>query len=658
MGKLKQFLLALLLIILFGLTELNAQNQKIIDSIARLMNSPAAAELKDEKRMKNYLTLASANNITHAELALEYARKGLLLTRSIPNQRGEGMVLNMIGISYFNMGRYDSARFYYESSQKVFESIHDTMGIIHTYNNLGIIFESIGNYKQSVQSYSRVLELANMKNNDELRAYAINNMAIVYYDWQQYPLALEHYEKSLELLRKLGDSTRIAALLNNMGELYKETGKPDEALRNFTEALNISTKQNIAKTRMNAFVNIGDIYLGRNNYALASENFVHALEIARQYSFASGITDSKIKLAKVFFKTNNLEDAQLYGKEGLKLALEQDNAKMIRDAHQILYQIYQKKGMLQEALDQFVAYADRKDTLFNQNSRKELARLRTEYETDKKEKEITLLNQEKAIQQLEIDRQKSLFWLTLILALFILLAVYLMFNRNRLKQKGIKAELERQKIEIEQRLLRSQMSPHFIFNSLNSINSFILSNDSHSAQVFLTKFSELIRLILENSRKSMIPLEDEIKTLQLNLELEQIRFDQKFDFEIEIQSEIEIDNTYVPPMLVQPFIENALIHGILPKKEKGMIRLSYMFEEGSLHARITDNGIGREESARIAKSKPGKHHSLGLQLTRERLELLDQKGTNTFRFAITDLKETDQKPIGTQIDIFMPYETE
>jgi sensor histidine kinase YesM len=156
----------------------------------------------------------------------------------------------------------------------------------------------------------------------------------------------------------------------------------------------------------------------------------------------------------------------------------------------------------------------------------------------------------------------------------------------------------------------------------------------------------------------MIPLEDEIKTLQLNLELEQIRFDQKFDFEIEIQSEIEIENTYVPPMLVQPFIENALIHGILPKKEKGMIRLSYTLEEGSLHARITDNGIGREESARIAQSKPGKHHSLGLQLTRERLELLDQKGTNTFRFAITDLKETDQKPIGTQIDIFMPYETE
>lgn len=658
MEKMYKFLFALLLIILSGITGLNAQNQKIIDSIARLMNSPAAAELKDEKRMKNYLTLASANNNTHAELALEYARKGLLLTRSIPNQRGEGMVLNMMGISYFNLGKYDSARFFYESSQQVFESIHDTMGIIHTYNNLGIIFESTGNYKQSIQSYSRVLELANLKNNDELRAYAINNMAIVYYDWQQYPLALEHYEKSLELLRKLGDSTRIAALLNNMGELYKETGKPDEALRNFTEALNISTKRNIAKTRMNAFMNIGDIYLGRNDYALASENFVHALETAREFSLATGITDSKIKLAKVFYKTGNLEDAQLYGKEGLSLALEQDNAKLIRDAHQILYQIYQKKGLLQEALDQFVAFSELKDTLFNQNSRKELAKLRTEYETDKKEKEITLLNQEKAIQQLEIDRQKSLFWLTLILALFILLAVYLIFNRNRLKQQGIKAELERQKIEIEQRLLRSQMSPHFIFNSLNSINSFIIGNDAQSAQMFLTKFSELIRLILENSRKSMIPLEDEIKTLRLNLELEQIRFDHKFDFEIDIQTGIDIENTYVPPMLVQPFIENALIHGILPKKEKGFIRLSFEIEEVSLHARLVDNGIGREESARIAQSKSGKHHSLGLQLTRERLELLDHKAAHTFRFSITDLKDNALKACGTQIDIFMPFETE
>ena len=217
----------------------------------------------------------------------------------------------------------------------------------------------------------------------------------------------------------------------------------------------------------------------------------------------------------------------------------------------------------------------------------------------------------------------------------LLVLAVLLFNRYKLKQKQVRIELEKKNIDIEQRLLRTQMNPHFIFNSLNSINSFITDNNSDSAQSFLSKFARLMRYILDNSRKSFVPVEDEIATLQLNMELEQLRFDNKFDFEIEVDEDIDPEFTYIPPMLIQPFVENAILHGLAGKKERGLIRVGFSANKELMHCFVEDNGIGREEAMEI-KKKSGKatHRSLGMQVTKERLEILNEKTTEEVLFQI------------------------
>jgi tetratricopeptide (TPR) repeat protein len=635
----------------------NAQNARI-DSITALMNSPAGDSVSDDASMRNYLTIASSNIYSNFEQTIVFARKALTFARLIPNQRGEAMALNFIGIGLSNQSKHDSALGYYQKAQEILLQIHDTVGIIHTYNNMGIVYNNNGNYQQSVHNYSHALEMARSQHNTEMMAFSINNLAIVYYEWQQFPLAMEYYDQSLALIRQLGDSAKIAVLLNNIGELYVETGKQEEALKNFNEALNISQKCKSPKTTMNAHLNIGDYYLSMRKFSDAQSNYYKALEIGEANDYPLGIVGANIKLAHVLLETATPDEALPLATDGLTMALKLQNQKLIIDARHILYLIYQKKGDFRESLNHFVAYTELQDTLFNQTSRKEIARLRTEYETDKKEKEIVLLNQDKAIQQLEISRQKSLRIYTTLLAVLMLLAGYLMYNRYRLRQKNIKTELGRVNVDIEQRLLRSQMSPHFIFNSLNSINSFIIGNDPKTARLFLTKFSELIRLILENSRKSMISIEDEIKTLQLNLELEQLRFNNQFGFEIITDPDIDTANTYIPPMLVQPFVENALIHGILHKKEMGLISIHFKLETSAIHAIVKDNGVGRVKAGQIERANFKTHESLGLQLTKERLLLLGKRTNSNYQYSITDLTDENGSASGTLIDVLMPCEVE
>lgn len=247
---------------------------------------------------------------------------------------------------------------------------------------------------------------------------------------------------------------------------------------------------------------------------------------------------------------------------------------------------------------------------------------------------------------------------TILTVAFIFIAIYFAYTRYRIAQKHIKAELERKNLETEQRLLRTQMNPHFIFNSLNSINSFIGSNEAEAARTYLTKFSLLMRLILQNSRIALITLADELNTIQLYLELEKLRFETAFNFAIDCEPNIDIANTYVPPMLVQPFVENALLHGIAHRKGGGLIEIKFAMQPKALKVVVTDNGVGRTQSALIESHNQNKKPSLGMQLTTERLASLSQQYKGKFGAILTDITDEANTVIGTKVELTMPFETE
>lgn len=247
-----------------------------------------------------------------------------------------------------------------------------------------------------------------------------------------------------------------------------------------------------------------------------------------------------------------------------------------------------------------------------------------------------------------------------ILSLFVI-GVWYMFYR-RVQNIRIKHEVEKKVLSIEKQLydtelkaLRLQMNPHFIFNSLNSIQSFILNNDTDKAVNYLGKFSHLMRLILSNSRESYITIKDELKALQYYMDIEKLRFDDKFDYRIEIDPSIDEDFMEIPPMLIQPYVENAIIHGLIHKEDQGLIRLFVGLEDNHILWIIEDNGVGREKAMKI-KMESGLHRkSRGMLITMERLEALNRKSQEYFSVEVIDLKDQTGNPAGTRVELRIAY---
>ncbi|HEX3168758.1 MAG TPA: histidine kinase, partial [Chitinophagaceae bacterium] len=259
------------------------------------------------------------------------------------------------------------------------------------------------------------------------------------------------------------------------------------------------------------------------------------------------------------------------------------------------------------------------------------------------------------------------WWFKTIVVLVLVGSVLLFF---KLRENGIKREqvrqtaINKQIAEIRMTALRGQMNPHFIFNSLNSIQHFITNRDKEEALNYLSKFSKLIRKILENSRENTVSISNELELLELYIQLEQLRFSNKFDYHIAIDEKIDLQNTEIPPLLIQPYIENAILHGLINKNDKGDLWLSLERNNGLLVCKIEDNGIGRARSQEIEQGKVSRHRSLGIKVTEERISglfaLLDYKMEVVTEdlFKIKQAPEETAQPAGTRVTISIPVKEE
>ena len=259
------------------------------------------------------------------------------------------------------------------------------------------------------------------------------------------------------------------------------------------------------------------------------------------------------------------------------------------------------------------------------------------------------------------------WWFKAIVVLVFLGAVFLFFKlrENRIKKEQARqTAINKQIAEIRMMALRSQMNPHFIFNSLNSIQHFITTHEKDEALHYLSKFSKLIRKILENSRQNTVSISNELELLQLYIQLEQLRFSNKFDYHIKVDEKIDVENIEIPPLLIQPYIENAIQHGLINKNSKGDLWLSLERYNGSLICKIEDNGIGREKAQQIEQKKISRHIALGIKVTNERISNLSSLLDYKIEVVIEDLYKTQEyaeelpEALGTRVTISIPVKEE
>jgi ligand-binding sensor domain-containing protein/two-component sensor histidine kinase len=215
--------------------------------------------------------------------------------------------------------------------------------------------------------------------------------------------------------------------------------------------------------------------------------------------------------------------------------------------------------------------------------------------------------------------------------------------------------IEKQFIEVQQKALRLQMNPHFIFNSLNSIQHFIIEQDEESAHMYLANFSSLMRKILENSKYNQITLSEDLATIELYLELEKLRFTNHFSYNIDIEESINPNLVKVPPMLLQPYLENAIWHGLMPKKNKGKLEIKIeRFDKNTLVFRIIDDGIGREKAAEITRKRKN-HKSTGMKNIEDRIALMNDLNNTKMKVKIIDLYDDDKNAVGTEVNLYISY---
>ena len=331
-------------------------------------------------------------------------------------------------------------------------------------------------------------------------------------------------------------------------------------------------------------------------------------------------------------------------------------AKTIHDWYNLSW-VYQDMSKLyisirdtSKAYVNFVLYKQYSDSSLKKSSTQGLADARIRYEADNHKKEIALLSL-----RLKNNRLLIFGFAGLIVLILVIAALIVISSKSNAKRKM--SEMKRQISEITQANLRQQMNPHFIFNTLNSIQYFMYQHDKLATNNYLTKFSSLIRKVLENSQHTYISLSDELDALNLYLELESLRFRDKFDYAITVDEDIDSLLYKVPSMLIQPYVENSICHGLMPLHHKGTVKIDIMIDNGTLICTIEDNGIGRDAALENKKSRGAEHNSLGTQITNSRLDLVNSLYGTSLKTTYTDLKNENGEAEGTRVELQIPVMT-
>lgn len=652
--------------ILFFLVTASANcfAQSDVDSLKNLL---AKTELAETLRVDVLNKLAW--NLKHNTplQSLKYAEEALELSRKIKYIKGEGEAYNELGINYAITGEYPKSLENFLKALPIWDSTGDMSLKANTLNNIGNVHQLQGNIMNAKKFFQQGLRVR-IQLKDTASIYAsYNSLASVYEEQGQFDSALIFFRNFMRLAEVRKDIKRISTASNNIGLIHRNQKKYDSAMLFFNKALDIKRQIKDEAGIALTYRNIGDVFSEQGSIEKAIAYYERSLDIRERIGYNLGLTVLLKDIASMMLRAARYPEAERYAQRSLEVARKSKMKLEELAALSVLSETKEKQGNYKQSLAYHREYVALKDSLFNAEKSKQLSELQVQYETEQKAKE--LLAKSKAIELLEIQNSgNKKIKIVLFLASILLAAmVGLIYNRYLLKKSSEREvsrnsrviEQKNQKIEemnreLEKRMLRAQMDPHFIFNCLGSILHFLTVSDKDSAIKYLSKFSKLIRQILENSVNTIVPLADEIRLLELYIELEKLRYDHKFDYTIEIDPALDLQNVDVPFLLIQPYVENAIQHGLFHREAGGKLSIRLIQNEESIQCTIEDNGVGRRQASDLKSTVRNGHPPRGMSLTEQRLALLNNKQSRKTMVHVVDLD--DDQNTGTKVTITIPNE--
>ncbi|WP_432673052.1 tetratricopeptide repeat-containing sensor histidine kinase [Flavobacterium sp. SM2513] len=644
------------LVVFFLFANVFAQ-ESAVDSLQQVLKNS-----KDDIETAKVLNeLASAYQDFNPVLLKEYAQKALVASRKIDFALAEGTALLNLGNAGIISGNYAEALAYFQNAQIVFEKelqeqpdnqLELKNGLARAYGSMGIVFSEQNSYAKALQNHLKALQLYEETSQELKVAQVSNNIGVVYQSQNQDFKALEYFLKCFKIQEK-NKLSYSGITATNIGKVYLNQKNFAEALAYFQLAEKRFEQFPDARGLGELYNNLGRYFQQRNNKQDAVLSFDRALFEFQKIDDKFGTSDTYFYLGQFYFEQNDYQLALENTQQSLVYAKELDLLELVQNSELALSTIYEKMGQTNASLKHLKLYGLAKDRLQSQENIRQMVQAEMNFEFDKKESLLQKEQEKKDIvYQEEIKRHQMQIFFSILFVILVFGIVFLIYNRMQLKKT---LTLQKELAEYEQKALHLQMNPHFVFNCLGSISSFIVQNGTDSAIKYLAKFSKLMRLTLEYSKEALIPIDKEIESLQNYLELEQLRFNQVFDFTITKSSKIE-DDLALPPLLLQPFVENAIIHGLIPKQEKGTIAISFELEGETLLCTIIDNGVGLEASQKLKEQSVSIHKSMALDITKKRLEMMETTTQKKSFVTIDEVVDENGVVKGTKVVLHLPVQ--
>lgn len=547
--------------------------------------------------------------------------------------------LYKIGLEYLNGGDYDTALIYSNTILQLAQKLNYLKGIADAYNLIGICYTDQGNYEEALQKHFLALTLREKIQDKKGIASSYNNIGNIYHELKRYQKALDNHFLSLKFKKEIDDKKGMCTSYNNIGTIYYEQNNYKKALETHFYSLKIAKEINNKRGQAISYGNIGITYNELGNYDEALKNHFMSLKINEDIDNKKGICYSNNAMANTYINKKNYSEALIYSNKALEIAKDIGMKSYMLESYITLSISYSKLANYKKAYEYQVLSSLLKDTLLNETNNKNIAEIQALYNTEKKEKEIIQLKTD----QEKKNSRKNLLLLSLISILIVIGLGALFFYRNYKQTQSIR-ELE--KNELKQKVLLSQMSPHFIFNSISNIKGLIRNKDDARAMNYLDEFSLLTRQVLEHSRENYISLEEECSMITNYLNIQQLLLNNSFVYELHVSENINKEATFIPPMLTQPFIENAIKHGAR-EGIKGNVEIQFILDtQNKLLVSVKDNGKGFSD-----KQTQTEHKSLALKITKQRLEQYNANSTIVFENVISEKGAI----LGAKISFEMPY---
>ncbi len=556
--------------------------------------------------------------------------------------KGQMQANDRIGLQYRFNTEFDSSIYYHNLSLKIALQLNDSNQLYYNYNNLGQAHRLQDFNVPAINYYHKALKITEALGNLKSSSHTMNSLGATYVVQKDFDKAMHYFKKSEVIAKKIGDKRTLAYNYGSMGEVFLLQNQNDSAMQYFIKSQKLIVELGSKRGYAVSVHLIGQAYYAMGNLVKAESYLRKALNMHNNDKNTRYQTLCNAYLGKIKTDLTQFDSAEFYLIKAKDIAESIHSYENLILTYNSLFTLYKNSTNWEKALFSLQQSNSYQDSIISIANNRQIQSLEIQYETRQKEQQIKLLSVEN-----QIKNQRIKLGLGLIIAL--LVSIFLGFYMYFLRKK----QAIMQQDKLKQQLMLSQMNPHFIFNALASIQSFMYKNDAKKAAAYMGNFASLSRSILNNSDAESITLDEEIKSLTNYLELEKMRMNSSFNYKINMPNEIDAEFINIPPMMLQPFIENAIKHGLKNSVNNALLTLTFSETETRINVEITDNGIGINKAL---QNKDPNHKSKATDIFKQRMKILQKKYRNIPDPIIQDMSEKGLN--GTKVNICLPIISE